>query len=186
VSRSGYTGEDGSKFPLEARIPNWGAGLSWASRSAPHWLGSRDSLRLERGLCLYGHDIDETILADCGGPCWVIGKRRKMAPRFSGRRAADDTSFSKDETQSVGLARATRRRRAKARKSSWQGCDRSDASPAAVTAPKRAAPIAMGYVDTEFAADENRARLLVRASSVPAYVAPLPFVPHDTNERAEG
>src|SRR5690606_33231388 len=85
VARSGYTGEDGFEISLLAT-----AGVKFAqallgdARVKPIGLGARDSLRLEAGLCLYGHDIDETTSPVEAGLSWSIGKRRRTDGGFPG------------------------------------------------------------------------------------------------------
>ena len=85
VTRSGYTGEDGFEISLPPA-----AGLTFANalladpRVKPIGLGARDSLRLEAGLCLYGHDIDETTSPVEAGLSWSIGKRRRLEGGFPG------------------------------------------------------------------------------------------------------
>ncbi|HEY4264858.1 MAG TPA: glycine cleavage system aminomethyltransferase GcvT, partial [Micropepsaceae bacterium] len=80
VSRSGYTGEDGFEISLEGADAERVARTLLAEPEVlPIGLGARDSLRLEAGLCLYGHDIDEGTSPIAAGLGWVIGKRRKLA-----------------------------------------------------------------------------------------------------------
>ena len=85
VTRSGYTGEDGFEISLET-----GAAAALAERLlaepevAPIGLGARDLLRLEAGLCLYGHDIDETTTPVEAGLVWTIGKNRRENGDFPG------------------------------------------------------------------------------------------------------
>ena len=88
VSRSGYTGEDGFEMSLPAeaaRRPR--RPLLLEDEVEPIGLGARDSLRLEAGLCLYGHDIDTTTSPVEAGLVWSISRRRREAGRFSRRRA---------------------------------------------------------------------------------------------------
>src|SRR5207237_3111229 len=85
ISRSGYTGEDG----YEISVPNDKAVdlaklLLAQPEVAPIGLGARDSLRLEAGLCLYGHDIDTTTTPIEAGLAWTIGKRRRSEGGFPG------------------------------------------------------------------------------------------------------
>ncbi|HYU14152.1 MAG TPA: glycine cleavage system aminomethyltransferase GcvT, partial [Stellaceae bacterium] len=88
VTRSGYTGEDGFEISLAA-----GDAVAVAERLlaepevAPIGLGARDTLRLEAGLCLYGHDIDETTTPIEAGLAWTIGKRRRAEGGFAGAAA---------------------------------------------------------------------------------------------------
>src|SRR6185437_1281554 len=77
VTRSGYTGEDGFEISLAAADAVAVAEALLAEPEvAPIGLGARDTLRLEAGLCLYGHDIDETTTPVEAGLAWTVGKRR--------------------------------------------------------------------------------------------------------------
>ena len=86
VSRSGYTGEDG--YELSIKAPDvgkfWQMLIDHADVEAIG-LGARDSLRLEAGLCLYGHDIDTKTTPVEAGLTWSIGKRRREQGGFPGR-----------------------------------------------------------------------------------------------------
>src|SRR5205085_9616958 len=83
VSRSGYTGEDGFEISIEAGdAERVASALLGEPEVLPIGLGARDSLRLEAGLCLYGHDIDETTDPVEANLVWSIGKRRKLAKDF--------------------------------------------------------------------------------------------------------
>src|SRR4029077_12793376 len=78
VTRSGYTGEDGFELSIAAAdAVRVAAALLKEPEVAPIGLGARDTLRLEAGLCLYGHDIDETTNPVEAGLAWTIGKRRR-------------------------------------------------------------------------------------------------------------
>ena len=88
VSRSGYTGEDGFEISVAAEKAADLARLLLAQDGVqPIGLGARDSLRLEAGLCLYGHDIDETTSPIEAGLAWSIQKRRRDEGGFPGARA---------------------------------------------------------------------------------------------------
>src|SRR6202000_2227275 len=83
VSRSGYTGEDGFEISIPSdRAEALAQRLLEHSEVLPIGLGARDSLRLEAGLCLYGHDIDETTNPAEANLVWAIGKRRQMDQDF--------------------------------------------------------------------------------------------------------
>src|SRR5213075_92824 len=85
VSRSGYTGEDGFEMSMAADDAVAVAETLLAQPEVmPIGLGARDTLRLEAGLCLYGHDIDETTTPIEAGLAWTIGKRRRAEGGFPG------------------------------------------------------------------------------------------------------
>ncbi len=187
VSRSGYTGEDGFEISLEAEDTERVARALLAEPEVlPVGLGARDSLRLEAGLCLYGHDIDETTSPIAAGLSWVIGKRRKLARDFPAAERLMNELLEGTKRKRVGLRPADK---APAR----EGTEIVDAKGMIVGrvtsggyGPSVAAPIAMGYVDMEFAADGAELGLLVRGVKRAARVAPLPFVPHRYKAKSEG
>ncbi|HVH81404.1 MAG TPA: glycine cleavage system aminomethyltransferase GcvT [Stellaceae bacterium] len=85
ITRSGYTGEDGFEISLAAdRAAELAERLLAEPEVLPIGLGARDTLRLEAGLCLYGHDIDETTTPVAAGLAWTIGKRRREGGGFPG------------------------------------------------------------------------------------------------------
>jgi aminomethyltransferase len=152
----------------------------------PIGLGARDSLRLEAGLCLYGHDIDQTTSPIAAGLAWVIGKRRKFARDFPAAERLMTELLEGPKRKRVGLRLADK---APAREGT-EIVASNNAIVGRVTSggygPSVAAPIAMGYVDTGFAADGTELGLLVRGVRRPAHVVPLPFVPHRYKPKSEG
>jgi aminomethyltransferase len=187
VSRSGYTGEDGFEISLEAKDTERVARALLAEPEViPVGLGARDSLRLEAGLCLYGHDIDETTSPIAAGLAWVIGKRRKLARDFPAAEGLMNELLEGTKRKRVGLRLADK---APAREGT-EIVDAKDMIIGRVTSggygPSVGAPIAMGYVDTEFAADGIELGLLIRGVKRSAHVAPLPFVPHRYKPKSEG
>ena len=179
VSRSGYTGEDGFEISLENTAAERVArALLAESEVLPIGLGARDSLRLEAGLCLYGHDIDETTSPIAAGLSWTIGKRRKMARDFPAATQLMAELLEGTPRRRVGL---TLLDKVPAR----EGADIVDGTGRVIGritsgsfAPSLGAPIAMGYMDTAFADDGSEAAIMVRGVARPARVTPLPFVPH--------
>jgi aminomethyltransferase len=179
ISRSGYTGEDGYEISVRAeRAERLARVLLGEPEVLPIGLGARDSLRLEAGLCLYGHDIDETTDPVSANLTWAIGKRRKMEKNFP---AADKIMAL--------LANGPPRKRVGIRpdgkgpaREGTQIADKSGRVIGAITSggfgPTLNAPVAMGYIETAFAADGTEIDLLVRGKAMPARVAPMPFVPN--------
>lgn len=177
VSRSGYTGEDG----YELLLPNNAYGLGIVKdlladpRVKPIGLGARDSLRLEAGLCLYGHDMDasrDPIEADLG---WVIQKSRRERADFPG--AARILKAFKDgpAEKRVGIQPLER---APAREGTEIHVD--GARVGVVTSggfgPSVDRPVAMGYVRGDLTAPGTRIDLMVRGKARAAEVCALPFV----------
>ena len=179
ISRSGYTGEDGFELSAPAaRAAALADALLAQPDVAPAGLGARDSLRLEAGLCLYGHDIDETTTPVEAGLVWVLGKRRRAALDFPGGAAIGAQLAGGTARLRVGL-------RPDGRAPARDGTailTESGAAAGTVTSggfsPTLNAPIAMGYVPTPLAAPGTRLALSVRGKALPAAVVPLPFVPH--------
>ncbi len=179
VGRTGYTGEDGFEISVQAAdVEKVARVLLDDPDVLPIGLGARDSLRLEAGLCLYGHDIDETTdpaEADLG---WAIGKRRKLEKGFLAADKIMDRFLNGTARRRVGIRPDGR---APARDGT-EIADRSGRIIGKVTSggfgPSLNAPIAMGYVASKYAADGTEIDLLVRGKALPAHVAPMPFVPH--------
>jgi len=179
VSRSGYTGEDGFEISVPGDAAERVAGVLLAQPEvAPAGLGARDSLRLEAGLCLYGQDIDELTTPVEAGLTWTIGKRRKMSWDFPGALAIRDQLDNGPHRTRVGIrpdGRAPARAGALIVASDGTGAGTVTSG---LFSPTLSAPIAMGYVRRDLAADGTPLALMVRDKPLPARVAPLPFVPH--------
>jgi len=178
VSRCGYTGEDGFEISVAGQdAPALAAALLDEAEVAPIGLGARDSLRLEAGLCLYGHDIDTTTSPVEAGLAWSIGKRRRAEGGFPG-----DAVIRRQIAQGV-----TRRRvglRPDGRAPAREGtpiADKDGRNAGAVTsggfAPTLGAPISMGYVRAELASIDTPLDLMVRGKAMAARVAAMPFTP---------
>ena len=183
VTRSGYTGEDG----FEISVPgNQAERLARALLAQPEvqpiGLGARDTLRLEAGLCLYGHDIDTTTTPVEGALTWAIQKVR----RAGGARAGGYPGASVIDTQ---LAQGASRKRVgligSERVPVREGAQLVDASGAVIgqvtsgsLGPSVNQPVALAYVGAAHAAVGTAVFALVRDKKVPLTVAPLPFVPN--------
>ena len=181
VTRSGYTGEDGFEISLPADGAEHVARQLLAHRAvAPIGLGARDSLRLEAGLCLYGHDIDETTTPVQAGLTWAIQKvRRRGGARefgYPGAGVVDDEMRDGPRRRRVGL-------KPEGRAPVREGAELADAQGRTVGSvtsggfgPTVEAPIAMGYVGSEYAAEGVRLTAMVRGKALPIAVAKPPFV----------
>jgi aminomethyltransferase len=179
ISRSGYTGEDGFEISANAkRIGAIAERLLDDANVKAVGLGARDSLRLEAGLCLYGHDIDGTTSPIEAGLAWSIQKRRRTEGGFPGADRIAAELANGTERVRVGLlpeGRAPAREGTEIRA--------ADGTPIGqVTSggfgPTVGGPIAMGYVNRRFAEAGTPVMLLVRSKELVAKVVPLPFVPH--------
>jgi aminomethyltransferase len=179
VSRSGYTGEDGFEISIAASEAGHVARALLAETEVkPIGLGARDSLRLEAGLCLYGHDIDETTSPIEANLAFSIGKRRKMARDFPAAERLMGELLDGTKRKRVGF-------RVQEKVPAREGAEIVDKTGRVIGritsgsfGPSVGAPIAMGYVETEFAADGTELGVLVRGKTLPVQVAPMPFVPH--------
>ena len=185
VSRSGYTGEDGFEISVPVEHAEQLAKLLLVNGDVlPIGLGARDSLRLEAGLCLYGHDIDTTTTPVEAALEWSIQKSR----RAGGARAG---GFPGAETILAQFADGAARRRvglrpegrAPVREGSPLFADATSSQPiGTVTSggfgPSLNAPVAMGYLPASLAATGTLVFAEVRGQRLPLRVAATPFVPN--------
>ncbi len=179
VSRSGYTGEDGYEVSLASSQAESFARILLAEPDvAPIGLGARDSLRLEAGLCLYGHELDETIDPIEAALSWSIQKRRRMEGGFPGARRIQGARANGPTRLRVGI-------RPDGRAPARDGAEivSPDGAPIGVVTsggfgPSVGGPIAMGYVARACAAVGTPIGLVVRGKPLSARVAALPFYPH--------
>jgi aminomethyltransferase len=177
VSRSGYTGEDGYEISVpEAEAVALTKKLLAEAEVKPIGLGARDSLRLEAGLCLYGHDIDETTTPVEAALTWTIGKRRREEANFPGAKIILDQIANGAARKRVGLLPEGK---APAR----EGTEITDAGGRVIGkvtsggyGPSTGGPIAMGYVEAACAKVDTPVELMVRGKGRPAKVASMPFV----------
>jgi len=179
VCRSGYSGEDGFEISVPGnRARALAERLLALPGVAPAGLGARDSLRLEAGLCLHGHDIDRSTGPVEAGLAWAIAKRRRAEGGFVGDSAVLAALAAGPKRRRVGLKPEGRR----PAREGTQILDRFGMSVGAITSggfsPTLAAPVAMGYVAAEHAEPGTALRLEVRGKAIPAAVVPLPFVAH--------
>ena len=178
VSRSGYTGEDGYEISVanDKAIVVFDALLA-EPEVKPIGLGARDSLRLEAGLCLYGHDIDTTSSPIEGQLQWSIQKRRREAGDFPGA-----TRILKEWSEGPARKRVGILPDGKAPAREGTEIMKDGAVIGRVTSggfgPSVNGPVAMGYVATAFAAPDTSVELMVRGKALPARIVALPFVPN--------
>jgi len=180
VSRSGYTGEDGFEISIPAadaeRVAK--AFLEYTDVE-PIGLGARDSLRLEAGLCLYGHDIDETTSPAEASLLWALPKTRRERADFPGAERILNEIAEGPPRKRVGLKLLDR---APAREGA-EIADKTGQVVGVVTsggmAPSLGAPIAMGYVPPDSARPGTGLDILVRGKPRAAEVVKTPFVPQN-------
>lgn len=179
VSRAGYTGEDG----FEISVSNEDAQALFDLLIAdplvePAGLGARDSLRLEAGLCLYGHDMDDTVDPVTVNLLFAIGKRRRAEGGFIGADAVMARLAAGPADRRVGL-------RFEGRQPVREGAELVDENGKAIGrvtsgtfAPTAQASIAMGYVPAGLAREGTPVTAMVRGRPVAGAVARTPFIPH--------
>lgn len=182
VGRAGYTGEDGFEISIPGEHAERLTRLLLAE-SEVEWigLGARDSLRLESGLCLYGHDIDQTTTPVEASLLWAISKvRRTDGERAGGFPGADiilEQIATKDVNRKrigmVGLGKAPVREGAKLFNA--QG-DEIGIVTSGTAGPTKGSPIAMGYVAKQYAQLDTEIYADVRGKKLPMLISKMPFV----------
>ena len=184
ITRSGYTGEDGFEISIhQDHAEAFARALLEQPEVAPIGLGARNSLRLEAGLCLYGNDIDTTTTPVEAALNWAIQKVR----RTGGERAGGFPGADKILAQLDGTQPATRKRvamiaqervpvREPAVLQNADGVQIGQVT-SGLLGPSAEQPIALGYVDTAYAAQGTEIFALVRGKAIPMVVSPTPFVP---------
>lgn len=178
ISRSGYTGEDGFEISVPAEHAEALADALCALATVkPIGLGARDSLRLEAGLPLYGHDLDDGIDPVEGDLSFAISKRRREAGGFPGAARILGHLADGSPRKRVGLSvegKLPVREGAKL----FDGNTEIGVVTSGGFAPSVGAPIAMGYVPRDHAAPGTALAAEVRGKRIPVAVADMPFVPH--------
>lgn len=183
VSRSGYTGEDGYEMSVpRADAERIARAVLAHPDVAPIGLGARDSLRLEAGLCLYGHDIDAGTSPVEAGLTWAIQKSRRAGAReggFPGAATILDQLENGAPRKRVGL---TPEGRAPMREGVMLFASQDEGTPIGqITSggfgPTVGHPVAMGYVTADHAATGTQVYGELRGKRLPLHVTPLPFTP---------
>ncbi|MCL4170439.1 UNVERIFIED_CONTAM: hypothetical protein GTU68_065222 [Idotea baltica] len=179
LTRSGYTGEDGFEMPVR----NDDATRIWKllledQRVEGIGLGARDSLRLEAGLCLYGHDIDITTSPVEAGLTWSIQKRRREEGGFPGAERIQAELRDGPARRLVGIKPEGRTIAREGTPINYQTGSDVGVVTSGGFGPTANGPVAMGYVSAANAAPDTSISLLVRGKEVPATVTKMPFVPH--------
>ena len=179
VSRSGYTGEDGYEIAVkhddvEALVDEI---LSYDGVELIG-LGARDSLRMEAGLCLYGHDIDTSVSPIEAGLIWSVQKHRRSGGDYLGAARIEADIANKQSKRLVGIlpeGRAPAREHTEIQ-------DMDGNTIGEITSggfgPSVGGPVAMGYVARSHARAGSEINLIVRGKARPAKVVKMPFVPH--------
>lgn len=178
VTRCGYTGEDGFEILVPAEHgATFAEKLLADARVKPIGLGARDSLRLEGGMCLYGHDIDATKTPVAASLAWMISKPRRERGDFPGAQRILGELKNGVPSKRVGIKPVGR---APAR----EGTEIQSADGQVIGVvtsggfgPSVNGPVAQGYVDTSYAKVGTLVKLIVRGKALEAEIAAMPFVP---------
>ncbi len=183
VTRSGYTGEDGFEISVPAaQAETLARILLEQEEAAPAGLGARDSLRLEAGLCLYGHDIDTTTTPVEGNLNWVLSKvRRSGGERAGGFPGADIILRQLVEGVTRLRVGIQPEGRAPVRDGAELLNDQGETVGKITSGgfgPTVGWPVAMGYVELPYSQVGTELQALVRGKALPVRVAKLPFAPH--------
>ncbi len=186
ISRSGYTGEDGFEISVDAdQVRHVADLLCGEPEVKPIGLGARDSLRLEAGLPLYGHDLDPSIDPIEGDLSFAIQKRRREDGGFPGAARILGHLADGSPRKRVGLlvdGKLPVREGAKL----FDGEDEIGVVTSGGFAPSVGAPIAMGYVPRDHAVPGTAVAAEVRGKRVNCTVAAMPFVPHNYVRKTGG
>jgi len=178
ATRCGYTGEDGFEILVPAEHAEaFAEKLLSDTRVKPIGLGARDSLRLEGGMCLYGHDIDVTKTPVSASLAWMISKARRDRGDFPGAQRIMSELKNGVPSKRVGikpLGRAPAREGTEVHSVDGQviGVITSGGF-----GPTVNGPVAQGYVDTSYAKVGTPVKLIVRGKELDAEIASMPFVP---------
>jgi aminomethyltransferase len=178
VTRSGYTGGDGYEISTPADAAETIARMLLAQPEVkPIGLGARDSLRLEAGLCLYGHDIDTTTTPIEAGLLWSIGKERRAAGGFPGAAVIQKQIADGAPRKRIGLLPEGKAIAREGAEIAVSGRTIGKVTSGGF-APTLQRAVAMGYVERAHSANGTKIDLVVRGKPVPAEIAPMPFVKH--------
>jgi aminomethyltransferase len=178
ITRSGYTGEDGFEISVAADQAEQLAGRLCAEIEVkPIGLGARDSLRLEAGLPLYGHDLTPNIDPVSAGLQFAISKKRRQSGGFPGGKRILKLLADGTPTRRIGLALEGRMAAREGIPVFAEGKQVGTVTSGGFS-PTLGHPIAMAYVQSADAVDGTELEVEVRGKRLPARVVPMPFVPH--------
>lgn len=178
ISRSGYTGEDGFEISIPAdHVAAFADALCAQPEVKPIGLGARDSLRLEAGMSLYGHDLSPDVDPVQGNLSFIISKRRREEGGFHGAERILKALKEGADRKRVGFA-VEGKMPVREGAVIYSGDSEVGVVTSGGFAPTLGAPIAMGYVQSDFASDGTILEAEVRGKRVPLTVAKMPFVPH--------
>ena len=187
ISRSGYTGEDGFEISIAATAATAVADALTAHEAVkPIGLGARDSLRLEAGLPLYGHDLDRQTTPVMADLIFAIGKRRRAEGGFPGAsRIVGEIDVGPIQRRVGMLVDGRQPVREGALILDGEGNEIGRIT-SGTFSPSLQRPIAMGYVASAKAENGTALKLEQRGKIFDAHVTPMPFVPHQYHRKPAG
>jgi aminomethyltransferase len=186
ISRSGYTGEDGFEISVPAESAQKLADALCAQPEVkPIGLGARDSLRLEAGLPLYGHDLDPAIDPVQGDLSFAISKRRRAEGGFVGAERILGALTNGTDKKRVGFS-VDGKMPVREGASIFAGAEQIGVITSGGFAPTIGAPIAMGFVEIAHAAIGTALEAEVRGKRVGLTIAAMPFIPHNYHRKGKG
>ena len=179
ISRSGYSGEDGFEISVTAdKVVVVNERLLAHPEVKPIGLGARDSLRLEAGLCLYGHELDPTTSPVEAQIQWSIQKRRRQEGGFPGFERISRELSEGPQRKRVGLLPEGRAPAREGTEITTLDGVKIGTVTSGGFGPTLNGPCAMGYVETAHSAIGTKVHLMVRGNAMPATIVAMPFVPH--------
>ena len=175
ITRSGYTGEDGFEISIPNNKVEMLTKFLIENKVNPIGLGARDTLRLEAGLCLYGHDLNEETNPIEANLKWAIAKRRREEGGFNGWKKIKELIDNGSHKKRVGIlpkGRIIARENTKI--FSMQG-EEIGLITSGTFGPSVNAPVAMGYINSKFSETGTEIQLQVRGKKYGGKVSELPF-----------
>lgn len=180
VSRCGYTGEDGYEISIaNERAVDLSRALLAHDDVEPIGLGARDSLRLEAGLCLYGHDIDLTTTPAEADLLWSVPKRRREEANFPGADIVVKQINEGVTKKRVGIVPEGRAPAREGTEIQNMAGETIGTVTSGGFGPSFGGPIAMGHVVASAGDEDTQVQLIVRGKAMPARIAAMPFVPQN-------
>jgi aminomethyltransferase len=175
ITRSGYTGEDGFEISIPNNKVEKLIKFLIENKVNPIGLGARDTLRLEAGLCLYGHDLNEKTNPIEANLKWAIAKRRREEGGFNGWEKIKELIANGSDRKRVGiLPEGKIIARENTKVFSDQG-EEIGLITSGTFGPSVNAPVAMGYLNSKFAVIGTKIQLEVRGKKYGGKVSELPF-----------
>jgi aminomethyltransferase len=175
ITRSGYTGEDGFEISITNKKVESFIKLLVINKVKPIGLGARDTLRLEAGLCLYGHDLNEEINPIEANLKWAIAKKRREEGGFNGWEKIKniiDNGCSKLRVGIMPEGRIIAREGAKIFSNEGKEIGKITSG---TFGPSVNAPVAMGYINSNYSSVGNKIKIEVRGKKYDAKISELPF-----------